>query len=276
MISGINRAVRHFCLCQSREMAIFMALSLFWPATAPAEIQSDDEGEPAVILEMPLEEAVTKVRRWVFHLPLRILEDESQFDPQNADEVERGMDQFVSKKIAVIDQVCGLTVGQKEKLRLAGHGDHKRLIDRLEKMGKQLQLTVNDDDRQIELEKSARLSGNELVWLCSVNSLFAKTVDRVLTSDQASKYRPLRDALSAGCHVGLNRLGPADGLEIIVARTSFADENLRRLGELPGIRMLTLSHLRVTDAGMAHIPSLVARNTCNSMTSASQTLGSHV
>lgn len=259
IVGGVNDRIRRFLLFRrGRRWIMLLTLTLIWPMTkAPAGLQIDDEveGDSQVIPAMPLEDAVARVRGWVFQLPMQLHEDGSKFDPRNADEVLTLMDWFGVKRIAVVDQLCGLAVEQKEKLRLAVHGDHKRLIDRIEKMGAELRL-VKSDGEQIELQKSARLLSNELVWLCRDDSLFAKTVEHVLTPEQEIKYRPLRDALRKGCHVGLNRLGPEAGLEIIVSRTNFADGDLQHLGKLPGISMLSLGHLPITDAGMAHVEGL--------------------
>src|SRR5207302_1415739 len=113
-----------------------------------------------------------------------------------------------------------------------------------------------DSSETIELQKAARLAGNGLAWMCNDDSLLSKTVAHVVTPEQASKLRALRDALCAGSHIGLNRLTSTEGLEVINSRINFTDNDLLRLSELPGVICLTFAHTQITDAGLAHLKGL--------------------
>jgi hypothetical protein len=238
------------------QLSIFFAILFLWPTTVRAGQESDDYVEFPILQATPHEAAIARVHGWVFQHPLLEQDDGSCLNPANADDAFRLMDPFIWKWIAVVDQLCNLTALQKEKLHLAGRGDQKRLLDRIEKMGSQLRLAEYDADKQVELQKTARHLIYEIVWLSSNTSLFVKTVERVLSPEQLEKFRPLRVALQSGCRIGVDRYSHAGGLEVIVSRTKFTDGDLQRLSELPGIRSLTLAHVPITDTGLAHLHGL--------------------
>jgi len=173
------------------------------------------------------------------------------------------LDTLLRQKIAIVDQVCGLTDTQKQKLRLAGRGDARRLFDRLDKIGARIQLVGNDRDKIYQLLDEAHSLQRDLIrpGFSTDGSLFFKSLERLLTAEQAVKYAPLREIVRAGGLVRIRRDEGAERLEISLSGTRLVDDELAHLRELPGLRVLVLTKSQVTDAGLAHLAGLTNLHT---------------
>jgi hypothetical protein len=86
-------------------------------------------------------------------------------------------------------RLYGLSEAQKKKLQLAGRGDIKRLLDRVEDTRKKARMPARDadefqavvpDDRPLHLMPIGELFGE--------GSLFAKTLKTTVTKEQSSRY----------------------------------------------------------------------------------------
>ena len=163
------------------------------------------------------------------------------------------------QRIAIIDHVCGLTNAQKQKLQLAVRGDIKRLMDRVERFGTQLELVQNDPDKAEEMCKEARLLRRGLMELCNDDSLFGKMLEKLLTAGQHVRLAALRVVIRAGGLLRIRRDGLAEIMQIDLSRTAFADESLAHLSDLAELPIpydLNLTRTTVTDAGLAHLTGL--------------------
>jgi hypothetical protein len=169
--------------------------------------------------------------------------------------LRRQHDRRLPWKIAVVDRVCRLTSAQKEKLQLAARGDIKRLFDRVEEVGKHFQL-VKDDQQAVDtllaknepLRRSVYRQG-----LSSDDSLFFKTLEKLLTAEQRAKYEPLRQVICSGGEVVIWKSGTNEVFKIKLSGTEIADEGLARLNELRDVQILILDGTKVTDAGLAQL-----------------------
>lgn len=180
----------------------------------------------------------------------------------------RRLDAILWQKIAIVDRVCGLTDVQKQKLRLAGRGDNKHLIDRIEAIRTRFQVDANDADKVNEIFEETQKVLREIQLaqrgvirpgLSPDGSLFLKSLDRLLTTEQAARCAPLRAVLRAGGLVR-TRQHRSDGvLEFDLTGTAFADDGLAQLSagpELPDLHALRLTGTQVTDAGLQHLQGL--------------------
>lgn len=223
---------------------------LSWRAALAANC-SDEFGIEAGPLQDPqLELAERTVFKWIF---------DGATSPRA---VQNALDRFLLERIAIVDRVCRLTDAQNEKLRLAGLGDNRRLLDRFREMARQLDLVQNDPDKENALTAEAK----QLKWRlgpCLSNplgdsSVFFKSLETMLTPEQLATYQSLKVVVHAGGKVELLRRDSDEGLEIsfLFTRSAFADDDLAQLTRLTGIISLILAETQVTDAGLSHLNGL--------------------
>ncbi len=173
----------------------------------------------------------------------------------------RQYDTVLRERFAILDRVCGLTDAQKEKLQLAARSDKKRIIERAEEIGTQLQLVENDLEKATALVQDARLIRRGIITPGSsfAGEYFVKSLERQLTAEQALKYAPLRPVFRARGLVQLRRRGSDDVVEINQTETAFADNDLAQLSAWPAspaLCSLILTGTKVTDAGLKHLKGL--------------------
>ncbi|HEV3122100.1 MAG TPA: hypothetical protein VGY53_09365 [Isosphaeraceae bacterium] len=120
--------------------------------------------------------------------------DEASFDRwvfgqlQNAAMGQRWWDSLLVLRIDEIDRLCHLTAEQKKKLKLAGRGDFKHLLDRVEEKRRSFRLIRSDRKklrvffkglRPIQLQAQSGVFGE--------GSFFAKTLKRTLDAQQYAR-----------------------------------------------------------------------------------------
>jgi hypothetical protein len=89
-----------------------------------------------------------------------------------------------------IDRSCSLSEAQRRKLVLAGHGDRKRFLDRVDDARRVFERLRHDPDGPTEIVKyTGPLAADYDFGLYGEGSFFAKTLATTLTPDQASRYR---------------------------------------------------------------------------------------
>ena len=181
----------------------------------------------------------------------------------NRDRLPAVLDDYLLQKISIIDRVCRLTDDQNEKLRLAGHGDNRQIVDRVEKMAGRLALALDDPDKVKELaaeaQKLKRRLGPGLTNPLDDSSLFFRSVEKILTAEQLDKYQSLKVVVQAGGKVETLRRESDEGLEIsfsFVGPNVFSDDDLAQLVRTPGIVSLILADTQVTDAGLVRLKGL--------------------
>src|SRR5260370_753503 len=118
---------------------VVLCLAAVFAGDPATEEQDDDSPLPAQ--QVPIAEPA--VYQWVFG------------NASNAEAARKQLRALLQKKIAIVDHICRLTDAQKEKLELAGVGDNKRLVDRVEKLGLQFQLVRNDPGKVNKLRLKA-------------------------------------------------------------------------------------------------------------------------
>ena len=169
------------------------------------------------------------------------------------------LDAYLRQKVAIVDRLCGLTDGQKQTLQLAGRGDIKRWLDRFEKNRTQWPLVQNDRNKVKALDEenqSLVRARDNRATISNDGSLFVKSLEKMVTSEQVASLRVLRDVLRAGGLVQPRQRGSGKFLEINLSYTKFADEDLANLRLLSGINGLNLAHTPISDAGVAHLKDL--------------------
>ncbi|MBI3864158.1 MAG: hypothetical protein HY290_19925 [Planctomycetia bacterium] len=101
---------------------------------------------------------------------------------------------LLEKQVARIDRMCKLTDEQKHKIELAGRGDVKRLLQRAETLKMRFktcdQLQTVDQLRDWATDLSTESQSVRTNLTCGTfvhGSLFAKTLNAVLTPEQSAK-----------------------------------------------------------------------------------------
>jgi hypothetical protein len=149
-------------------------------------------------LNFVLKWAAAPLVAWALTLPAgpahaqnKFVMDENQFtgwlyqgSAQNPDEESE-----VTLMVDSIDRTAHLTAEQKEKLRLAGHGDYARFEQKVNDLRNECIGKTYDQNETQELYQKFQLLRNELqAGMLGSTSLFAKVVHRVLTPEQQEEY----------------------------------------------------------------------------------------
>jgi hypothetical protein len=173
------------------------------------------------------------------------------------------LDTLLRQRIAIVDHICHLTENQKRKLQLAGRGDSKRLFDRIDEIGSRIELAGDDREKAYELLEMAHSLQHDFIkpGFSGDGSMFMKSLEQLLTEEQAVKYAPLRALIRAGGLVRVRRGEEKELLEITLPETASVDDVLARLRELPSLRVLVLSKTQVTNAGLVHLAGLAGLHT---------------
>jgi hypothetical protein len=88
-----------------------------------------------------------------------------------------------------IDRICHLNAEQKDKLRLAGHGDFARFEQKVSDLRAEYLGKSFDQNKINEIfQKFQPLTQQYQAGMLGPNSIFAKVVHRVLTPEQQEEY----------------------------------------------------------------------------------------
>jgi hypothetical protein len=166
---------------------------------------------------------------------------------------------LLQARLSTADLVCSLTPGQQQKLQLAGRGDIKRLLDEIhvqqkkcEQLDSGLRQDVPQDVQAIAKSLRDRLETGPF----GSNSVFVKTLGRVLTNEQHVQYEKYLALERLGGRMHLRPRGDDEIKAIRMTKATLTDEGLAPLAGLAGLKSLNLDYTRVTDAGLEHIESL--------------------
>jgi hypothetical protein len=95
----------------------------------------------------------------------------------------------VTLMVEAIDRSCHLTAEQKEKLRLAGHGDYARFEQKVNDLRSEcVGKTYDQNEIQAIYQKFQPLTQQYQTGMLGPTSLFVKVVHRVLTPEQTEEY----------------------------------------------------------------------------------------
>jgi hypothetical protein len=95
----------------------------------------------------------------------------------------------VTLMVEAIDRSCHLTTEQKEKLRLAGHGDYARFEQKVNDLRSEcIGKTYDRNEIQEIYQKFQPLTQQYQTGMLGSNSLFVKVVHRALTPEQTEEY----------------------------------------------------------------------------------------
>lgn len=169
-------------------------------------------------------------------------------------------DSLVSQQIQEIVRICPLTTDQRQKLQLAGAGDSKRFLDRVEKISSQLELDSGNAVKMQELiQEQTQLNRRALnPNLSDENSLFVKSLKSTLSADEFARYQQLRAVGVAGGSVQTSQRGVEQMVDLTLSGTAIADHDLASLAKLSGLQSLVLNDTGITDAGLAHLRGLTS------------------
>ena len=125
------------------------------------------------------------------HAQNKFVMDENQFNGwlfQGTGQVPNEESE-VTLMVEAIDRSCHLTAEQKEKLRLAGHGDYARFDQKVNDLRSECVGKTYDQNEMQELyQKFQPLTQQYQAGMLGSNSLFAKVVHQVLTPEQREEH----------------------------------------------------------------------------------------
>jgi hypothetical protein len=187
-VGGMNLTMHAL---RSRSIALLLAALAICAASAGRARAGDDDDlsdDPAMIAE-PVEQMViirnldTNIDNWLFG------------NRRFSDNPAQKLSLTLKVKADAFTRMAGLSVPQKEKLLLAGEGDIRRFLDRVDEIKLKYhsnQIPQGDWNRVFQEIQPLRdiLVRNQLF---GSGSLFAKTARKSLTSEQAARYEKNED-----------------------------------------------------------------------------------
>lgn len=244
---------RRFLVWLTRPLRICFAFSVLLATPAVADEPDDDEvvEEPQPpVLDGKFPVVVSNAYAWVFGRGY------------DADLARGQLETLLQQKIGTFDVICDLTDGQKRRLQLAGHGDVKRLIDRLEDI--ETRLPHVREERALLNPLLGELGAIKQTLKSDFSadgSLFNKVLRRTLTDTQNARIATLREIERIGGAVHSDSIGPVAALEISLSGIPIANEDLAGLAGLTSLRTLNLTSTPVTDDGLIHLRGLTKLQT---------------
>lgn len=150
------------------------------------------------LLTLLLKSTATSLVVWVFALPAgrcyaqnKFTMDENQFNGWLYQGSGQAPDENSELTLMVdsIDRTCHLNAEQKDKLRLAGHGDFARFDQKVSDLRSECIGKTYDQNQMQELyQKFQPLTAQYQSGMLGETSLFAKVVHRILTPEQQEEY----------------------------------------------------------------------------------------
>jgi hypothetical protein len=163
-------------------------------------------------------------------------------------------EKILKHEIQIIDHVCVLTEAQKKKLELGGRGDIERLLNGIDERMAKIPRIKNDEKKFAEVvHEIARLKQRCESGPFDRDALFRKALEKSLTAEQETKYKPIREVLQRGGLVGTDQRGQDVVLGVVLLGEGFTDETLEQLERLPTLGILRVFNTKVTDAGIARL-----------------------
>jgi hypothetical protein len=148
-----------------------------------ARAQEEQDAEPGENLPEPQQAALTakQFNAWL---------DQTVFGlNQTAASSRARLTGRLELKLEHLNRTCGITEAQAKKLRLAGHGDIKRAFDRVNDNKRDFARIRDNQAEAAKLKSELEELGG--AWgraLFEHGSIFAKTLEKTLSSEQVAKY----------------------------------------------------------------------------------------
>jgi hypothetical protein len=152
-----------------------------WPAAGAPDLENFtdvlvEEGNEGGVEVQVMDLQPSNVDQWIFG--------------RHAHQGHRNLETRLLLQIQTIDQVCGLSEPQRERLRLAGRGDIHRFFDEVERFRQEFMKVRHDPQMFNEIwQKVSPLQMKFNSGLFDDDSLFHKVVGNVLDSEQELRYR---------------------------------------------------------------------------------------
>lgn len=148
---------------------------------------------------------------------------------EGSPDLHQVIEHVVSLRIAELTRDCQLTEPQVQKLQLAGKGDIKRLVDRLDKVSRTLEDVNVDSNTLHNVLREWRLIASD--WradLLGERSLVSKTLAKILTPEQAA----MREIALAGKRRQRYEQSISAALRTLKANLNLSDGQSQRLARL--------------------------------------------
>jgi hypothetical protein len=156
------------------------------------------------------------------------VEEAWAFGKKRAD-AQAQVESRLTLEIERIERSCRITEEQKRKLQLAGRGDLKRLLDRVDEVRRKLHDSKSNQAQRDAIEMEMQPLHTQLTEdLPLRGSMFAKTLTRTLSDDQMAAYREgLRESRRFRLRAQVDLV-----VEVFDLAASCSDEQRQRLTKL--------------------------------------------
>jgi hypothetical protein len=173
--------------------------------------------------------------------------------------IRRRLEKFLEYEVQIVAHVCALTEAQTQKLQLAGRGDIERLAEGIRERKMKVPLVENDEKQVAELlAEITQLQRKIESGPFGEGALFRRTLEKVLTPEQAEQYDPIREVLQTRGLVGTLERGPDVLLSVVLIGTPATDASLVSLKGLKSLGSLRLDGTALTDAGLVYLQELTS------------------
>jgi hypothetical protein len=197
---------------------ILIATSSFC-AIAPAVARVQEAAEPPIAQPAPPGPKISAATldQWAFG------------QGGDAPAARTSLEKLLTLHVEHIERTCAISEAQKKKLELAGRGDIKRFFDDVDAQKRKLPLAQNDADAVNKLaEDLQNLRNTRMEGAFDEGSFFAKALPRILSPEQAARYRASLRESRAFVH----RAQVALIVELFDMAAALRDEERQRLEKL--------------------------------------------
>lgn len=162
---------------------------------------------------------------------------------------------ILERRMQVFEVVCRLNDAQKARLRLAGRGDIKHILEgTAEEQRAVLGDNAPDDlaDDGLDAENERDLAGKPF----GHNSLFGKVLQNMATPGDVGNYEAILRLEQAKARISIVEGGLRVEIDLEYAGPQVVDRVLSSLGRLRNLRSLSLRNRALTDGDLAHLEEL--------------------
>jgi hypothetical protein len=186
-----------------------------------ARAQDDDE-EPEPNAAVPMPAAVVfneaQFEQWLF----------GNLGTGSAGAARNKVEALLTLSVEDLSRTCGLTLLQKKKLLLAGHGDIKRYFDRIDEARKKFKSVKNDPNQFGLMWQDIQVLQTAFHGIFEEESIFAKSLKSTLSPQQAAEHeKVVRDRLLYRYQARVDLV-----MEMLNNNVGFTDDQRERLVKL--------------------------------------------
>ncbi len=212
-------------------------------AGCPAAVVDAEELELEELAGADLREPASEFEQLVFRR-----------DSANPEFVSRRLETLLQQRIDAVSRGFRLSESQARSLELAGRGDIRRFLERVETARRQVQ-GIRWNAQKLNAE-AAPLRRAFMTGPFADDSLFGKVMPNVLTTEQLQICGAVQAVERAGGRIKLQQDWTNELIEVRLTGVTVEDDALVALRSVTALEILYLDATRVTDAGLVSLSGL--------------------